>query len=307
MSAVGVLEADHVLVADPAEANRLHNKGFFGDPQSGNSLRLSRQEAAYNVRQGRLTVEGADFADLVDTAYFAYADLRDRGLVARHDGDGFIVWPRGQGPKDAPWFRARVMSERDAVGSDDLEPGVLCVVDEDGGVTHYDVAEADPEGTVMALDHAVVPGRIVQGAVLVAGDAFAREHIGAPHAEGRVLSFTEAEMLRRRGVLDVPDDLADRARAQQHHFDRTLPVYLDLRRRGVVARSGFRFGTHLRGYGGDPDQGHAPWLIQCLGEGQRLHWSELSRAVRLAHGVRKSFLVAWGDPVQYRAVSWLRP
>jgi tRNA-intron endonuclease len=86
-----------------------------------------------------------------------------------------------------------------------------------------------------------------------------------------------------------------------------LATYTALREAGVAVKSGFRFGTHLRGYAGDPDEGHALWLVQCLAPGETLHWSALSRAIRLAHGVRKRFLVAAGVPQAFIALSWFKP
>lgn len=296
-----------MIVEDVALANRIHSKGWFGVPQSGNTLELTNTEAAYLVQAGRLPFDG-DWTDLLDdeVAYLAYADLRDRGLVVRHDGDHFLVWQRGEGPKQEPWFRFHARSERQPVCLSDLEPGVVGVVDEDGAVTHYKVEEARPEGTVMAVDLDRVQGTVLQDRVIVPGGPFAAEFIGMPHGEGTILSFTEAEAMRQRGVLDIPE-IEAHATTRQHHFDRTLPVYLDLRKHGAVARSGFRFGTHLRAYRRDPDACHAEWLVQCVRPDEPQHWSALSRAVRLAHGVRKTFLLAGGDPVSYRALSWFRP
>lgn len=308
----GVLEADGVRVLEAADANRIHNKGSFGQPESGNSLHLSKVEAAYLVRQGRLAVEGQAFADLLadDVEYLAYADLRDRGLVVRHDGPGFAVWDRGQGPPKDPAWTCHVVAEREGVSAATLRTWsghIVAVVDEDGAVTHYQVCDEAPEGIVQAVDLPRITGRLLRDRVLV-DDATAHreEHYGTPHADGLILSFTEAEALRRRGVLDIPD-VTEQARARQLHFDRTLPVYLDLRRRGVVARSGFRFGTHLRGYRTGPDEGHAQWLIHCARPDDVVHWSTLSRGVRLAHGVRKTFLVADAEACTYTSLSWHRP
>ena len=35
----GVLKASEVLISDPVEASQIHNKGYYGVPQSGGSLR----------------------------------------------------------------------------------------------------------------------------------------------------------------------------------------------------------------------------------------------------------------------------
>ena len=308
MNAQGRVDADAIVVDDTAQANRLHSKGNFGEPQSSNSLKLSRTEAAYLVHMGRLDVD-VPWTDLLDdeVAYLAYADLRDRGLVVRHHPDGgFLVWQRGQGPKQEPWFRFHARNERDPVRLADLDEGVVGVVDEDGAVTHYLIESARPEGSIMATDLEPVAGTVLADRVLVDGQPFAAEYVGTPHGDQTVLSFTEAESLRRRGLLDVPD-LSARATERQLHFEQTLPVYLDLRAHGAVARSGFRFGTHLRAYPRDPDACHAEWLIQCVRPDEAQHWSHVSRAVRLAHGVRKAFLLAGGDPIRYWAISWFRP
>lgn len=328
----GRLEGDRVRVDDVAEANRLHNKGHVGRPLSGNALELSLVEAVHAVESGRLVVHdgdrrlgvpellelGAAAGAEVEVQALCYHDLRERGLVVRHaaDADRFDVWPRGAGPRDEPWFTDRPQAERAGVRASGLLGAagqVLSVVDEDGAVTHYRVDEAAAAGGVPEGDLPRAAGVPLQDRVVVADAAAAaayhtREHLGTPHGELLVLSFTEAQRLRDRGVLDVPD-LTERAAARQHHFARTLPVYTALRQSGVVARSGFKFGTHLRGYRQDPGQGHAQWLVHCAAPDEVLHWSELSRAVRLAHGVRKSFLVAvpHGGRIRFLELSWFRP
>jgi len=84
-----------------------------------------------------------------------------------------------------------------------------------------------------------------------------------------------------------------------------------LREAGIVVRSGLRFGTHLRGYTGDPDAGHAPWLVHCTAAGEASAWTTLARGVRLAHGVKKEFLVAVlqdaSAGMAFVRVAWFRP
>jgi tRNA-intron endonuclease len=170
---------------------------------------------------------------------------------------------------------------------------------------------ADPKGESPQVKLSGCAGVVLADRVLVPDAAshvwWERERVGTPHGAGIVLSFTEAESLRQRGVLQVPD-LRARARERQVRFEPVLPVYQDLRSRGVVAKSGFRFGTNLRGYKSDPDGEHAQWLITAFRSSEGVQWSDLSRGVRLAHGVRKEFLVALADaPIQYVRLSWFRP
>lgn len=323
MNAQGVLDGDTVHVADTAHANRLHNKGFVGTPETGNSLRLTLVEAIHCIHAGRLDVAGHDSVSLLRQAasdgeqteidHLAYHDLRERGLVVRPRDGCYDVWRRGEGPKNEPWFTTRVYAERHPITADDLAdgPGMVSVVDEDGGVIHYEVAAAAPKGDVLTGDLPTMAGVLLDDRVLVAGDGadgLAHEHMGTVHPNGRVLSLIEAESLRRRGTLDVDPELPTHAAARQPHFHATLAAYDALRAAGVVARSGFRFGTHLRGYSTDPDKVHAEWLLHCVRPDETMTWSDLSRAIRLAHGVRKTFLVASAtDPIRFTALSWFRP
>ena len=185
---------------------------------------------------------------------------------------------------------------------------VLGVADEDGSVTYYRAALEAPRGDRSPGDLPRASGRILEDRVWVADPAAKawseREFLGTPHGSGLMLSFAEAEHLRRRGVLALEGDVAATATARQAWFGRTMPAYEALRGAGVVAKSGFRFGTHLRAYRGDPDEEHADWLVHCPGPGG-LEWPDLSRGVRLAHGVRKRFLVFVEG--RFVGLEWFRP
>lgn len=315
-------KGDHAVVTDAASANRLFNKHGVGAPQSGNSLRLHPVEAAWLLAAGRIRVDGADLAALLvadhaDVAYLCYRDLRERGLrVQPADADGrFAVWPRGAAGSDPPQFHVIAVSERDPVTAELLVGAIGAVVgavDEDGSVTYYEAQEESPAGRVGMTDLGRLEGTLVGDHVLVTGDAAAlgAEGVGTPHETGLVLSLMEAAWLARRRVLRVDADLEAEGARRQHHFARTWPAYLALRAAGAVPRSGFRFGTHLRAYDALPDKRHARWLVDCLAADDEPHWSRLSRGVRLAHGVRKRFLVAivaTDGPVRFVRLDWFRP
>lgn len=320
--AQGRVTDGHVVVAEPSAARRLHDKAVAGTPQPG-GLRLSLVEAAYCAGAGWLDAAGADgqatqplallglAADprATLTAFLVYRDLRERGFVARHAGapGRFNVWPRGaaSGPtlfQTACWSAADPVNPSDLLGA--AAGGVWSVVDEDSAVTHYQLGEDHPAGDAGWRDLPPAAGHRVADRILVhdpvAVRAYAAAYLGTPTAGGVFLSPIEAEALRRTGKLAIeplqvpPEQVA---------------TYGALRAAGVAPKSGLRFGAHLRAYRGDPDATHADWLVHCAGA-TPLSWSDLARGVRLAHGVKKQFLVAAsseGGGVRFVRLGWFRP
>lgn len=321
----GRVDGDAVVVEDVASANRLHNKSLAGTPTSSNGLRLSLVEAAYCVASGWLAVDGANglgaaglIAQAKDgrsalTDHLVYSDLRGRGLVVRHAAVAhqFDVWPRGTAQGKA-LFQVVAVSTADPVLARDLldgaAAGIVCaVVDEDSTVTHYRLAFEDPKGDVPAGTLPPASGTIVADRVLVddpaAAKALAAEFFGTAHGDGILLSALEAAALQERGALRLKGALPSPPGPE------VLRAYAALRDAGVVVKSGFRFGAHLRGYVGAPDDAHAQWLLHCAQERDSIPWSALSRGVRLAHGVRKHFLVAvpTGKETRFVHIAWYRP
>ncbi|MES2154673.1 MAG: hypothetical protein V4510_06005 [bacterium] len=321
--AQGVVQGDAVVVKDEAQANRLHNRGYLGAPQPGNTLRLTLTEASWAVAEGRLVVQQdgkglglptlLDFAanrDLTAAAQYAvYRDLRERGLVVRHVAAGLAAWPRGKGIDGEPDFVVRPHSEDDGIPATDLWVSngmVHAIVDADGAVTYFRATTASPEGTTVEPRFPKTAGQRIGGQVLVtdptACQAMTAAFVGAAGLGGVVLSRAEAAWLEGRGILDVAGGADDGAAPT------VAATLASLRARGIVVRSGFRFGTHLRGYRGDPDAGHAEWIVTCCNADDELPWRLLARAIRVAHGVRKTFLVALAAAdVQYVALAWFKP
>ncbi len=69
-------------------------------------------------------------------------------------------------------------------------------------------------------------------------------------------------------------------------------VYKDLKSRGLVVKTGLKYGSHFRVYerGESPGSSHSPYLVHAISENAQLTPPELARAVRLAHGVRKKMI-----------------
>ncbi len=123
------------------------------------------------------------------------------------------------------------------------------------------------------------------------------------------LSPVEALHLVDRDELKVEDsgeeldreDIYDRFTDIDEEFDYKYKVYNDLRDRGYIVKSGFKFGTHFRVYprgvnpyseGPKKQKEHTKWVVHAVPENHTLSFQEMSRAVRLAHNIRATML--WG-------------
>lgn len=350
----GELKDGHVILADQKEANQLHNKGWFGVPQPGGSLRLELVEAVFLVESGRLAVRAdgsaAKLEFLMRTAaslqpgfeirYIVYSDLRQRGLTVQPFIPGppdFAVYERGAVPSRS---RSRqhvlALSERGHFDVEELAGFVrrsgelgklvmLALVDEEGDLTYYDVSMADPSGR-QAEKPSAMNGRalVFEERALVFDEALANElrkaHYGRPSGRALQLSLIEAAHLEEEGTLVPVSARSGRplsrtalhrsTRAAQPDFELRLRAYRDLRRRGLVVRTGFKYGTHFRLYDTDPESSHARYLLHAVPKGYSGGWPEVSRAVRLAHGVRKEMLLARvgpGSDIIYLKLGRTRP
>ncbi|OGS59992.1 MAG: hypothetical protein A3K59_05150 [Euryarchaeota archaeon RBG_19FT_COMBO_69_17] len=348
----GDLDADRVVVRDPAEASGIHNKGWFGSPLPGGTLELSLLEAVYLVEAGRLEVRrdgravplrelfrrGSASAAAFEIRYLVYRDLRSRGYVVEERGGpaDFQVYPRGGAPRKTPsryWVAA--LSERASFDLDGIlarareAAGVrksllLALVDEESDVTYYAVRESEPRGHLAPASvgrRAVVHFLGDRGMVVEEDDARALHAAGFfGKIVGRrlQLSLLETAYLLKAGLVDVRNADTDRpiglprllreARRVQPDFELRLRAYEDLTARGVIAKTGFKYGAHFRAYEGDPDVQHAKYLVHALPRGERAMWPEISRAVRLAHGVKKQILFGEvGEGVRYMKLERVRP
>ncbi len=86
-------------------------------------------------------------------------------------------------------------------------------------------------------------------------------------------------------------------------FHERYIVYRDLRGRGLVVKTGFKFGCDFRVYqrgvlvkkGPKAPSEHTRWIVYCVPEDYTCSFQELSRAVRLAHSIRATMLWAIVD------------
>lgn len=343
------LEGLRVLVPDEADADRLYNRGAYGTPQSGGGLELGLVEATYLAEVGRIDVTSSagdplSAGDLARRALEAdphaaathpvYRDLRERGHVVcppsapGEDDPGaedLHLYPRGGFPGETPSDRhvlarlegrpfvpdrLRATARRAA----DLDKALLVgLVDREADVTYYEVTTPDPEG-----DHPVpAPGEDVpvervgeRGLTLDPGAAKALEaaHVGGAAGPAHHVAPEELAWLEDHGRVQAGEG----EEAPRPGLERRSRTYADLRDRGLLPRSGFKYGADLRAYESDPDAGHAPILVDAVPPDRARSWTDLAGRVRVAQSVRKRYLMALvpGDdpgPPSYLGVDRTRP
>ncbi|RMF90280.1 MAG: tRNA-intron lyase [Methanobacteriota archaeon] len=118
------------------------------------------------------------------------------------------------------------------------------------------------------------------------------------------LSLLEALFLMERGTLKVhvkgeeagKDILIKRSEGEEDFLLR-YSVYSDLRKRGYVVKTGFKFGVHFRVYerGEFSSEGHSAILVHVVPEDSTMTFPDISRAVRLAKSVKKRMIFAVVD------------
>lgn len=331
---------DGVVEVGVGGRERYYDSRGYGRPR-GSGVVLSRVEAAHLLYRGDLeAVDGWDFPAFLEAntdiivRFFVYKDLRDRGFYlspAREGwvddpaGSDLIVHPRGDGPWDGTVeYRVRVVGERASVSLDSLGGVVLAVVDEESEITYLDTDVPELEGSSETAfeSGAHTEGHLLEDRVLcwnpprqLYEQGFYGQRMGRDD-ETLQLSLLEAAHLAEAGVLSVDggvEAVCDRGRAVEgERFDRRLCVYRELRERGVVPKTGFKFGADFRTYA-DVDSveklGHSELLVRVLPADVSLSPRDLALDVRLAHGVRKqmTFALVENGEVRWRSVSRLTP
>ncbi len=122
------------------------------------------------------------------------------------------------------------------------------------------------------------------------------------------LDAIETLYLSKKGadILDISsnkklsfEDVLKEVEKRIPYASRTLEVYEDWRDKGFVLKTGFKFGTHFRIYfpgakpvGEKKEWQHSKHVIHVFPKEVSMPMSEWSRAIRVAHSVRKTFIMA---------------
>ncbi|MDD1719171.1 MAG: tRNA-intron lyase [Methanoregulaceae archaeon] len=304
------------------EGRVLYDQSGYGRPD-GEGLRLAHEEALYLLHRSRIGIEGYDFERLLAElapdpnllrSFLVYRDLRERGYVVQTGPHDFRVFPRGVRPGTGQSrFMVRVLSERDLVdfgllvrewtaSSHMRKQHLLAIVDDENELTYYEIRvqalEPVPEGPGCTEVTGVLAGRTAIVAY-PAGTPGPMDTFGMRLDRDRIiLSPLETVYLLEAGCLALSgsggpvraEDFYGVAASADSEFGEKSTVYSDLRKKGFVPRTGYKFGHHFRVYSGD--KLHSAMLVHALDKGSALPMSTISRSVRLAHSVKKKMLFA---------------
>lgn len=140
---------------------------------------------------------------------------------------------------------------------------------------------------------------------------FESGYYGKPLDDRLELSLIEAALLLKRQKIRVLkgkrpmsfDKLFETACKLDKRFAERFRVFEDLRERGLLVRTGFKFGCDFRVYergvklikGPKSQKEHTKWIVFAVPEDFTCSFQELSRAVRLAHNIRARMLWAIVD------------
>src|SRR6266571_3222332 len=277
----GELIGDRIVVEDPAEGSALHNRGFFGRPRPGGGLELDLLEAIYLVEADRLAVRRKGRAvsarELFRAASAAIESFEIRYLVYRDLRQrGYVVEARS-GPVDFQVYPRG--------GAPRKTPSRYWVRSLSERAV-FDLAEL----LERAEEAAGVRKTLLLGLVDEESDvtyysvreAHPRGHRPSERPKGRIV----VHFLGDRAVV------IDEGEAQALHAAGFFGKMIGRRLQLSLLETAY----------------HAKYLVHVVPKGHRGAWPEISRAVRLAHGVKKQILFGEvGEDVRYVKLERVRP
>ncbi len=274
------------IVAEDQSTKDILRSGFIGSLEKG-SLKLTIEEALYliDVRNASCTMAGREvaFNDIAikfwksskfTARYFTYKDWRDRGLIIKEPSIQYKE-PDKTPIKEYP--ASALQLPGGGLKGVFFQTDLLTIVDDrQKGLELYEKGWFGQYGAYKAADR----GQLNK------------------------LDVYETLFLVDHGLLKMENisrqQLVARATSRRKDFMKLYDVYKDWREKGYVVKTGFKFGTHFRLYfpgarpirDGNKDWVHSKHVIHVFPKDSKLLISEWARVIRVAHSVRKTFILA---------------
>lgn len=289
------------------------------------------------IQWEKLVSLAAEKQEKFETNYLIFSDLRRRGhqLQFQNNRSPFTFYTKNQQDTDSPPSLVATFSEREPCTIQSLLSLIkqsnkqqatcwLAITDEEGDVTYYDLDSYPLTGKQKPTTFKKTNGLLLKERVLIFNKKIAqslheKEFFGKPFGKGLQISLVEALYLMKHNVLTLHSPSEEQVKIKefekivkkrQQDLGQRHIVFDDLKKQGLIVKTGFKFGNHFRAYSDKPDKTHADYLVHAVSLTDTLGWSEVSRAIRLAHSVNKIFLFASIDEnevIRYFAFKRIRP
>jgi tRNA-intron endonuclease len=348
MKISGELLIDKIIIKKSKDIGRLYNKSRIGNKTPDNKLQLNLIEGIFLLDEEKINIfengVEASFSKLVKLAetyisrfeikFLIFKDLRARGcLVKTYDiNDEFDLYYLKKHNNKSYYISA--FSERDLIKIQEIKyliesafnKGIglwFAIVDEEGDLTYYDVSIVEIKGNTkkhkfLKTSSYFLENRVVIFSEEISEELHKKEFFGKPFNKGLQLSLVEALYLLEKKVIEI--HMRDDKKLTKNEFKKIIMklqpdlklryvVFQDLKKRGLIVKTGFKFGTHFRVYTKKPEETHAEFLVHVVDKSFKGIWADISRAVRLAHSVNKEIVFAKVDSgkIDYIKFGRLRP
>ncbi len=248
-------------------------------------LYLDPYEALYLVIKGRITAENPSMRSLLSLIsafdqppgftdrFYLFQLLKSKGFLVKVENNSMYY---RRTPRED--YRGPVVTVREdrTITFSQLVSGndsIYAAIDDDHDITMFIARLFEPEGSVNTVLGS--PRNIVDlKGTPASEDSGIPEWMGTTLGSIRLLNEYESSLLSRTAGNDE---------------SLTMTVFRDLVSRGFIVRTGFKYGANFRVYGVNIDA-HAEFLVHVLEETEE--WYKISRAVRVAQGVRKEMVFA---------------
>jgi tRNA-intron endonuclease len=283
-----------IIVNDQSTKDQL-KKSSFGYEEGGKYY-LYPEEALFvmDIRNAECTHNGksissTDFLKKFQnqkkfmTRYFAYKDWRDRGLAIMRMTPKFKSADKSSNKAypvsllNLPKFKIK---------GEFFEDDLLTIIeDEEKGRQLYNDFWLGQYGSYKAADRGKLNKLDIYETI------FLIDHKMLSLSNSSKKNAIHAATLRRKD------------------FTKLYKVYKEWREKGYVIKTGFKFGTHFRIYfpgakpiANDTNWVHSKHVVHVFPKESKLLISEWARAIRVAHSVRKTFILAIPGKITKRKV-----
>jgi len=273
------------IFADEPETVSSLTRGFYGRMERG-TIFLTSEEALYmiDIRNGVCTDTSFNTMKFNDIAaefdepkmmarYHTFKDWRDRGLIIRPIEEATGKYGKNPIKRYPPGkFKPPKYAVQGRFFADDM---ITVIDDAEVGKELYTAYWLGQFGSYKAEQRGIISKLDVYETL------FMMKHCGLGLKNATQKSVIAAAKKRR---LDFPA---------------MYQVYEDWRLRGYVLKTGFKFGTHFRLYlpGASPARSQDDWIhskhvVHVFPRKAKMLISEWARAIRVAHSVKKTFILA---------------